>query len=295
MTGQSPARRALVLGGGGVAGIAWESAMIATLQAGGVDLAAADVVVGTSAGSVVGTAVRAGNVDRWYRAQLEHAASDPVATEFDSLAGLDVEPVMAAAMSAIEGATGQQDARARLGDFAVRASRRLDEQVSVERIGSLLAATDWPDGDLRITVVDAADGTFRVLDRASGVELVRAVAASCAVPGVYPTVTIDGRPYMDGGMRSATNADVADDCDRILVLSCGPEAPASPLGPTLPVVSAELGATREVMVVEADAASIDAFGGNTLLLSSGPASAEAGGRQASAILDDVRRFWAGQR
>lgn len=269
--------------------------MIATLQSAGVDLEAADVVVGTSAGSVVGTAVRAGNVDQWYRAQLEHAASDPVATEFDSLAGLDVEPVMAAAMSAIDGATSHRDARARLGDFAVRASRGLDEQVSVERMGTLLAATAWPDGDLRITVVDAADGRFRVLDRGSGVELVRAVAASCAVPGVYPVVTIDGRPYMDGGMRSATNADVADDCDRILVLACGPEAPSSPLGPSLPGVAAQLSTAREVMVVEADAASIAAFGGNSLLLSSGPASAEAGGRQASAILDDVRRFWTGQR
>lgn len=289
MTGGT--RRGLVLGGGGVAGIAWESAMIATLQAGGIDLSGADVIVGTSAGSVVGAALRSGDVDSWYRTQLERAASDPVAAEFDSLAGLDAEPVMTAAMAAIEGATGDRDARARLGGFAVRSGARLDEQASVERIASLLITAEWPERELRVTVVDATEGDFRVLDRDSGVDLVRAVAASCAVPGVYPPVTIGGRPYMDGGMRSATNADVAEDCDRILVLSCGPEAPMSPLGPTLHRAAAELRVSRAVMVVEADAASIAAFGGNSLLLSSGPAAAEAGGRQASAVLDEVRRFW----
>ena len=45
------------------------------------------------------------------------------------------------------------------------------------------------------------------------------MAASCAVPGVYPPVTIDGRRYVDGGMRSAANADLAQGYDRVVVLA----------------------------------------------------------------------------
>jgi predicted acylesterase/phospholipase RssA len=57
------------------------------------------------------------------------------------------------------------------------------------------------------------------MDRASGVALVDAVAASCAVPGIWPPVTIAERRYMDGGVRSTTNADLARGSDRILILN----------------------------------------------------------------------------
>jgi NTE family protein len=74
---------------------------------------------------------------------------------------------------------------------------------------------DWPDRALLITAVDEPrPASFRVFDRAAGVPLVRAVAASCAVPGVWPPVTIDGRRNMDGGIRSAANADLAAGCER---------------------------------------------------------------------------------
>lgn len=284
-------RRAIVLGGGGVAGIAWESALVSTLQEAGVDLAAADVVVGTSAGSVVGTALRTGDVAAWYREQMEAAASGTESDGYDDMEEFDADPVMAAFDAAAESTAGEQQTRAALGEMARTATLTRTEAASRTRIGSLLATRDWPDRDLRITVVDAEDGTFRALDAASGVDLVSAVAASCAVPGVYPTITIDGRQYMDGGMRSGTNADVAEDCDRILVVSCGPEAPQSTLGPTLPQVVRQLRDSREVLVVEADAASLAAFGTNSLLLSTGPASAEAGRRQAASVLDSVRAFW----
>ncbi len=73
-------RRALVLGGGGVTGIAWETGLIAGLAELGIDLAAADVVIGTSAGSVVGADIASGQeLEALYRAQLAPPAPEPAA------------------------------------------------------------------------------------------------------------------------------------------------------------------------------------------------------------------------
>ena len=93
------------------------------------------------------------------------------------------------------------------------------EQERIDVIGSRLVSTEWPERPLVVTAVDTETGEFTTFDRDSGVPLVSAVAASCAVPGVYPPVTIDGRRYMDGGMRSAANADLAQGYDRLVVLA----------------------------------------------------------------------------
>ena len=65
----------------------------------------------------------------------------------------------------------------------------------------------------------ADNGEFVAFEKSSGVSLVDAVAASCAVPGVWPPVTINGRRYIDGGMRSAVNADLAAGYERVVVLA----------------------------------------------------------------------------
>ena len=155
------------------------------------------------------------------------------------------------------------------------------------------AAFGWPAAPLGITVVNAETGEFRVLDKSSGVPLSRAVAASCSVPLVFPAVEIDGALYMDGGMRSATNADLATGFDKVLVLSCGPEDPQSPLGPQLDAAVDGLRASgSEVLVLGADAESLAAFGGNSLAASSRIPSALAGRRQGASVADEVRAFWA---
>ena len=280
-------RTALVLGGGGAAGVAWEATLVREFAAAGVDLASADVVVGTSAGSVVGTAIRSGRFDQWYSQQLTDAAAHAE----DPNAVFDIEPAKAAFAAVAQSTDDPETTRARLGRFALGAATAVPAEMSLANIRSLLATSEWPDAELRVTAVDALDGSFRVLDRSSGVELGLAVAASCAVPGYFATVPMDGRDYMDGGMRSATNADVAADCDRILVIACGPEAPVSPLGPSLPAVFDELSTRADVMVIEADAESIAAFGANTLLMSTVPASVGAAERQAASVIERLREFW----
>jgi len=286
MAEKSEGRTALVLGGGGVAGIAWETGLLAGLLERGIDLSDADVVVGTSAGSVVGTVLRQGALAPTYESLRE-----PPSYDLADVEGLDLEPLLAAGAAAAQSEGTEEQARSIIGRVAARAHTPETDDRAVARFERLLPTTEWPDGELRVTAVDALDGTFRVLDRAAGVPLARAVAASCAVPGVYPATTVDGRLLMDGGMRSSTNADVAADCDRVLIVACGPELPASSLGPTLTVAAEGLRSTAEVLVIVADADSTAAFGTNPLLPESSTASALAGYAQAGTVAEQVRAFW----
>ncbi|MCS6560339.1 patatin-like phospholipase family protein [Curtobacterium flaccumfaciens] len=282
-----PGSRALVLGGGGVAGIAWEVGVLVALQEAGVDLDAADLVVGTSAGSVVGAFVRNGAVQQAYDQQ-----HTPAPTTYQEPAPIDVEAVQQHIGAALQGATGEQDARARLGQAAQQVVGGQSDDERTVTFGETLPSTEWPEKPLAVTAVDATDGTFRLLTAADGVPLPRAVAASCSVPFVWTPVTIDGRPHVDGGVRSGTNADAAAGYERVLVIACGPEGP-SPCGPWLDVaVEALRAGGSSVEVVVADSASQQAFGTNSLSLATQAPSAEAGHAQGTAVAEQVAAFWA---
>lgn len=281
--------RALVLGGGGVAGIAWETGLLVGLAEAGVDLAVADVVVGTSAGSVAGGLLRAGGGAAAYAAAVgsEDAAFDASALgDSPQVDGF----LQAVADVLAEPAASEEEARARLGELARQApADRQDERLAV--FARLLGGREWPEGDLLVTAVDAEDGAFRVFDRGSDVPYLAAVAASCAVPVVYPTIEIAGRRYMDGGMRSATNADVVRGADRVVVVATGPEQPVSPFGPQLDAAVAQLRTTAQVVVLLPDEASVAAFGANPLSQSTRRPAALAGRAQAAAVADAVRAVW----
>lgn len=279
------AERALVLGGGGLAGIAWEVGLLAGLAEAGLDLAAADLVVGTSAGSVVGTLLRSGADPR---ALLEEALRPDAGAEpapaFDSTA------LFTALTGAVAGAAGPQEARARVGAWA-RTASTVPEEERRAVLAARLPSTQWPPGRLVVTAVDTADGAFLALDASSGTPLLDAVAASCAVPGVWPPLTTGGRRWMDGGMRSVTNADVAAGSARVLVVAPSAGAPQNPLGPTLQEELALLRRDGRALAVVADAASAAAWGGNPLDPATQPAAARAGHRQAADVADAVRRLW----
>ena len=154
--------------------------------------------------------------------------------------------------------------------------------------GRLLDDT-WPDRHLLIPAVDALSGELRVFARDSGVELIDAVTASCAVPGVWPPVTIDGRRYVDGGARSGTNADLAVGNDRILVITPSIEGVVSPLDHLAEEI--ELLQPSVVRVVYADQASASAFGVNPLSPSTRGPAALAGRRVGQSVAVDVASFW----
>ena len=183
-------------------------------------------------------------------------------------------------------------ARKRLGRVA-RASPPLAEAERQAVIGAWLPSHEWPARRLVITAVDANTGECASFDSASGATLIEAVSASCAVPGVWPPVQINGRRWMDGGMRSAANADLAAGLDRVVVLA--------PLWRGMRVMPPALAQCQQlaeggsaVVLVTPNAESVAAMG--NLLDSAGRADAvRAGYAQAEAALPDLAAVWSGER
>jgi NTE family protein len=137
--------------------------------------------------------------------------------------------------------------------------------------------------------VDAESGAVRVFDRESGVSLIDAMAASCAVPGVWPPVTIGARRYVNGGVRSSDNADLAIGAARVVIVSpLGWDSPLPSLFPLRSVVSQLRADGTEVTVLAPDAASAAAIGPNPLDPATRTPAAEAGRAQGRAGLSPAR-------
>ncbi|MER7993935.1 patatin-like phospholipase family protein [Micromonospora chalcea] len=274
--------RALVLGGGGVTGVAWELGLLAGLAGHGLRLDEAELVVGTSAGSVVGAQVRSGTpVTQLYEAQLR-----PPREEVPARFGTGV--LLRWAWAGGRGRDAAR-ARARIGAMALSA-RTPSEQSRRAVIAARLPSSDWPAARLLVTAVDAASGEFVVFDADSGASLVDAVGASCAVPGVWPPVTIGDRRFVDGGVRSPVNADLAAGCERVVVL-----APTRAAVGPMPRLSAQVTALRaagaRVAVVSPDRAARTAIGRNVLDPARRAASARAGFAQADTVAAEVAGVW----
>ena len=271
---------ALVLGGGGITGIAWELGILHGLAEAGVDLTGADTVVGTSAGSVVGAQLGSDlSLADLYASQLEPPDAE-LGGRLSRIAALKLVPPYLLPGSG-------RDKLARVG----RVARAAHEPGSIDREGvirSRLPVHDWPERDLRITAVDTESGEFTVFTRDSGVDLVSAVAASCAVPTVWPPVEIAGRTYMDGGMRSTANVDVAAGADRVVVLAPLPRAFSKNTS-----IQAQMQkiAPRAWSVVTPDPESLAAFGRNLLDPAKRQVAAEAGLRQSRDLVDQVGGVW----
>lgn len=262
---------ALVLGGGGIAGIAWLTGLLLGLERSGVTLRDADIIVGTSAGSVVGTQLASGApLEVLFAAQLEQPTGTGTTASIPG-GGLD------ALAAAGAGATSATEMMRGIGRFAVEHSA--NPAGGRSEVEAALAGREWPAGrDLRVTAVDVDSGERRVFTRGSGVPLSAAVAASCAVPGVWPVVEAGGHRYMDGGMWSTANVDVAADASRVVVIAPLPYAmrPGTAPGEEL----AALGVPG--LVIVPDEESVAAFGPNPLDIAIRRASAEAGLAQSAA-------------
>ncbi|HEY5034362.1 MAG TPA: patatin-like phospholipase family protein [Candidatus Dormibacteraeota bacterium] len=276
-------RRGLVLGGGGVTGIAWMTGLLAGLAEAGTDLTTADVVVGTSAGSVVGAQILSGaTLDALYAAALTEPTGEVAAKMgVGVLLGFVVNSVWPG---------DERVGRARLGRAAMRA-RTVPEAERREIIRQRLPNPSWPDRRLIITAVDAETGEARNFDRDSGVSLADAVAASCAVPLVWPPITIDGHRYIDGGVRSTTNADFAGGCERVVVVA--PVTVALRRSGRIDRQLASLGPQVRSIVVSPDANARNAIGRNVLDPARRVASARAGHVQAAAVATAVAAIWSG--
>jgi NTE family protein len=283
-SGDSPmtTTHALVLGGGGVAGIAWHTGLLTGLADAGVDVTGADLLVGTSAGATVAAQLGEGRpVGEWYRRQVDPALQG---TEL-APAGMPVSELWEVMIRLHEEVADPAERRRRIGAMAL-VTDTVAEPVRRAVVEGRLLGQAWPERPVALATVDALTGDRRVFDAGSGADLVDAVAASCAVPGVWPPVTIGGRRYIDGGVFSISNADLAAGYGTVLVL-----APMT--DPELKAQVEELNASGRALVVSPDEQSLAAFGPNPLDPSVRGPAARAGHAQGTALAPAVSTFWAG--
>jgi NTE family protein len=279
----SAAGRALVLGGGGLSGIAWETGILAGLAAGGADVTTADYVLGTSAGATVAAQIGSGL---------------PVADLFDrqtgpALQSAELAPDLGRVIELMESweklpleFPDPAELRRVVGQRALAAAT-VPEAERRAVIAGRLPRRDWPSRKLAVVAVEAHTGDVRVFDKDSGADLVDAVTASCAIPGIWPPVTIGAGRYIDGGTRSAVNADLAAGYQRVLILA--PMADPSLDEQVAGLVAAD--AEVQVQVITPDDESTAASGLNPLDPAVRAPAARAGYAQGERAAAAVSRLW----
>ncbi|AYF73059.1 patatin-like phospholipase family protein [Nocardia yunnanensis] len=274
--------RALVLGGGGVAGIAWATGIVAGLADGGVDVREADLLQGTSAGSNVAAQLGSGlELAELVRRQVDpELQSREIVPSMEKFAGL--WETLSATLAAMP--TDSVERRRKIGALALNAES-VPEPRRRAVIESRLPVHEWPERALRITAVDAGTGELRVFDKDSGVALVDAVTASSAVPMVWPCATIGGVRYTDGGVRTSVNADLATGFARVLIIAPMPDAELEAQAAGL------VAAGARVEVIVPDEAAIAAFGLNPLDSATRVPSLEAGRAQGKTEAERIAAFW----
>jgi NTE family protein len=208
--------QAIVLGGGGVTGIAWQIGVLTGLRDAGADLRA-DAVFGTSAGAFTGAALAAGaDLEERFAAQHQPAPHE---------SSVRLPRILMAqwAWAYLKGWGSAERIGAGLGAIARRRKPLATPDQRRRAVRARLACDDWPPG-LRVTAIDAITGKLRAFSQADGYPLVDVVAASGAVPGVWPMTQLGGRDWIDGGMVSSANALLADGFDNILVIAPLPKS-----------------------------------------------------------------------
>ncbi len=281
-------RTGLVLGAGGVLGAAWMAGALSAVQERiGYPLHETHIIVGTSAGSVLAAALRCG-------VPIEQIVAHHSGAGFHALpglAGIDRDSGIRPPLPRL------RIGSARLLVATARAPRRVHPRVAASALlplgrahhrslGQLIqalvpdgagptrwAATTWPDRDTWIVCVDYEAGRRIAFGRegAPQATLPDAVVASCSIPGWHEPKLIDGRPYIDGGVRSPTSVDLLAklDLDEVFVLA--PLASYTMDRPRNPATKAER-IVRQWATAELrrDIAKVEAAGARVVALTPGP-------------------------
>jgi NTE family protein len=295
---EQPSGTALVLGGGGSAGNAWLIGVIAGLSDAGLDVTEADLIVGTSAGSTAAAQITSATPAQLFADILSAGAPQPRTAPVGSDGGRvrsgPASDHMERTSRIIAAAEDATDMRRRMGAAALDMAAASDGSGQRWRatVAARLPSQRWPERTMLITAVDAHTGEPVVFDRHSGVDLVDAVAASCASGFAY---SIGERRYIDGGYRSnADNADLAAGHARVLVLSPFGGRSRTPVdwGMHLATQVDELrahGSRVETIFPDSDAEHM--FGANAMDPSTRPPAARAGYDQGSARAEQLTEFW----
>jgi NTE family protein len=286
-TALAPVERALVVGGGGATGLAWAAGVVHGLCRAGVDLAAADAVVGTSAGAVVGTAVASDagrgheGIDLLFTRQLSSHETEVVGE-------ITERWLVALAAAYREGGADPEATGRALG----RLARSHEPVVGLDRrratIEHRLVSHHWPTG-LTVMATDATTGRAVGFTSESGVPLVDVVMASGAMPGMWAAPELDGRLFVDGGLVSTTHARLAAACGRVVVLA--PLAAAIEPFPGPAEELAERGDPAGSLLIVPDEESLAAMGANMFDPTNRPETALAGQRQGAGLAPEVAALW----
>jgi NTE family protein len=214
---------ALVLGGGGSAGHAWTIGVIAGLDEAGIDMTeAADLVIGTSSGATAAAQVRSGIPPAELLAAILSEPVPPVGQKRPPPPGPPMATVYERIRAIGAAAISAADLQCAMGAFGLESDATLGPVAEEQRramVAARLPHQQWPDRPMIVTAVNAHTGELAAFDRDSGVDLVDAVTAGTALPGVVPTHSINGTRYINGGVRSAENADLASGYANVVVLS----------------------------------------------------------------------------
>jgi NTE family protein len=290
----------LVLGGGGSAGNAWEIGVIAGLFDAGLDVTEVELIIGTSAGSTAAAQITSATQPRELLANILAAAPQPRTRPIRSDRGRVPRPAldhMERTSAIIGAAEDAADMRRRMGAAALEMDAASDSSAQTQWraiVAARLPSQCWPQRPMFIVAVDAHTGEPVVFDRHSGVDLVDAVAASCANGFDVPPHSIGANRYIDGGYRASENADLATGYERVLVLSPFGGRSRAPLdwGIHLAAQVDELCARgSRVETIFPDSNSRNAFGVNVMDPSTRPPAARAGYDQGRALAEQLTEFW----
>ena len=298
---------ALVLGGGGAAGNAWLIGIVAGLADAGVDITeAADLVIGTSSGATAAAHVRSGIPPAELLASILSEPVPQVGQNRLSPAGLPMATVLERMRAIGAAATSAAELQRAMGEFGLESDAALGPAAAEQRralVASRLPLRDWPDKPMIVAVVNAHTGDLAALDRYSDVDLVDAVTAATALPGLAPTHDIKGTRYITGGVRSAENADLAAGYANVVVLSpFGGRTGTLPAGqfeglrrfPGADLQSQVEGLRKQgsrVEVITPNAESRAAMGTNQMDPSTRPPAARAGYNQGRALAPQLTQSW----
>jgi NTE family protein len=219
---QAPDNVALVLGGGGAAGNAWQIGVIAGLAEAGLDITeAADVVIGTSSGATAAALVRSGIPAAELVASVLSPPAPHVGHNRERPPALPVATVQERMRAISAAATSAADLQRAMGAFGLECDPLLEPTAEQHRavVAARLPHHEWPARPMIVVTINAHTGELATFTRDSGVDLVDAVTAGTALPGSSPTITINGNRYINGGVRSPDNADLASGYANVLVLS----------------------------------------------------------------------------
>lgn len=273
--------RGLILGGGGVLGLAWEIGVLHGLASGGIDLLGASEVIGTSAGAFAGCALLDPRGIAWaYARQVAASVQEvPVASSSDVIQTLSVLLTECAGDAARAGR--------RIGEFALAASSvEVRQRLAVVR--DRLDRDDWPSDRLMLTAIDVDSGELHLLTSDSGIDLVHAAAASGAAPGIWPVISAGGKRWVDGGSVSVTNAHLARRFGQCIVIS---PRPGNLTGVTVQSEIDACGKRDDAVLIVPDASSEAAIGQNNFDPSRRQVAAEAGRRQGKQLVREMPDAW----